>query len=318
MATLLEKKSIAKVKFNKDFIRFNASRDIPLYLLLLPGFLVLLVFCYFPMYGIVIAFQNYSPYKGILGSAFVGLENFRYFLTDEGFWRVFKNTLIISSYFLIFGFPAPIILALALNEVKNLSFKRISQTISYLPYFVSWVVVASLAISILSPESGLLNYFLKNIFGITPKYFLGESKYFRSVLTITAIWKDIGISSVYYLATLSAIDPQLYEAAEIDGANAFQKVIYISIPSLRFIAIILLLLQVGNVLNVSFEQVFLLSTPLVYDVGDVISTYTYRMGINQAQFSKTTAIGLSQSIISFGLVYSANKLSKKVTGWSMW
>jgi len=299
-------------------LRFRASRDLPLYLLLLPGFVVLLVFCYIPMYGVIIAFQNYSPFKGILNSEWTGFANFVFFLTNPAFFKVFRNTLIISSYFIIFAFPAPIILALCLNEIGNMAFKRVTQTISYLPYFVSWVVVASLAINILSPESGLVNLFLHSVFGVEPIYFLGDSSYFRGVLTVSAIWKDIGIRSVYYLATLATVDPQLYEAAEIDGANIFMKTWYVSIPSLRHIAIILLLLQIGNVLNVSFEQVFLLSTPLVMDVGDVISTYTYRMGIAQAQFSKTTAVGLTQSVINFALIFSANRLSRKLAGWSMW
>ena len=299
-------------------LQFRASRDIPIYLLLLPGFLLVLVFCYFPMYGVIIAFENYSPYKGIFGSPFVGFEHFLFFLTDEGFWEVFRNTVIISLYYLIFSFPAPIIFALSLNEIHVSMLKRITQTISYLPYFVSWVVVSSLAINILSPESGLVNLFLNQVFGMEPQYFLGESRFFRGVLTVTAVWKDIGINSVYYLATLSTVDPQLYEAAEIDGANLFQKIRFISVPSLRYIATILFLLQIGNVLNVNFEQVFLLSTPLVYDVGDVISTYTYRLGIAQAQFSKTTAIGLTQSVINFALVYTANAASRKWAGWSMW
>lgn len=305
-------------KLNLVKMKFSPKRDIPLYLLILPGFLIILVFAYIPMYGISLSFVDFNPYKGILSSPFVGLKHFVFFLSDPDFWKVFRNTVMTSLFMLIFAYPAPIILALALNEVKNIFFKRIAQTISYLPYFVSWVVVASIVISILAPETGLVNQMLTNVFGVESIYFLGKQEYFRSILVISAIWKDIGINSVYYMATLTGIDPQLYEAAKMDGATRFQQMRYITIPSLRYIAVILLLLQIGSVLNVSFEQVYLLSNPLVYNVGDVISTYTYRIGIENAQFSKTTAIGLTQSLFSFILVFSANKLSKKIAGWSMW
>jgi putative aldouronate transport system permease protein len=310
--------SIQTINNKKKKMKFNPKRDLPLYFLLIPAFMLLFVFTYIPMYGIAIAFKEYSPYKGLLGSEFVGLKNFAFFLKDTKFWRVFRNTVVINSYFLIFGFPAPIILALSLNELKNMKVKKFVQTVSYLPYFVSWVVVSGLVISILSPSSGMVNHFLKNLTGAEPIYFMGEQRYFRTILVLSGIWKDIGMSSVYYLASLSSVDPQLYESATLDGANNFQKIIYISIPSLRYIAIILLILQIGNLFNVGFEQVFLLSNPLVYDVGDVISTYTYRMGVEQAQFSKTTAIGLMQSILNFIMVFNANKISKKIAGWSMW
>lgn len=299
-------------------VRFMPNRDIPIYLTLAPAVLLLLVFHYIPIYGIIIGFKDYSPFKGVIASNWVGFKHFREFLTDPTYWNVMKNTIVINIYSLIFSFPAPILLALLLNEITNMKFKRVVQTISYLPYFISWVVVASLVMSVLSPTTGIVNVALGKIFGLEPTYFMVKIKYFRTILITSGIWKGIGMSSVYYLAAITSIDPTLYEAATIDGAGKLRQTWHITLPGLSPIIVVLLLLQIGSLLSIGFEQVYLLYNPMVYEVADVISTYTYRLGLEQAQFSATTAIGITQSIVNFILLFGANRAAKKVAGWSMW
>ena len=309
---------IKAVKMKKNRRVFKKKRDIPIYILLLPALFLIIIFNYIPMYGIIIAFKNFSPYKGITGSEWRGVENFKYFLLDNNFWRVMKNTIIINFYKIIFGFPMPIIFALSLNELTRTKIKKLVQTLSYLPYFISWVVAAGIFIQILSPAGGIVNILINKIFGIDPIYFLAKKEYFVPIVIISGIWKDFGMGSVYYLATLSTIDPTLYEAAKIDGAGRWKQTVYITLPGIKFIAIVLFIINIGSMVTIGFEQIFLLYNPLVYDVGDVISTYTYRLGIEQTRFSLTTAIGFTQSIVNFVLVYSANKISKKVAGWALW
>ncbi|HHV59715.1 MAG TPA: sugar ABC transporter permease [Clostridiaceae bacterium] len=287
-------------------------------MLLLPGMLLLFVFHYIPLFGVAIAFQNFIPFKGVLGSQWVGLKNFEYFLKDQNFWRVMKNTLEINLLEIVFGFPFPIIFALLLNELWSSKFKKTVQTISYLPHFISWVIAAGIFRSILSPSSGIINVFLKNVLGMQPIHFLSIAGYFRPILIIAGIWKGFGMNAVYYLAALSSIDAQLYEAAKIDGAGKWRQTWHITLPGLKNITIVLLVLQVGSLVTIGFERIFLLYNPLVYEVGDVISTYTYRLGIEQVRFSLTSAIGLTQSVVNFILVYSTNRLAKAVAGWSLW
>jgi putative aldouronate transport system permease protein len=313
--TTIETGSIEKPAKKSTFIK---ERDIPIYLLLLPGLLLLFVFHYIPLNGIIIAFKNYSPFKGIIKSTWAGFDNFIYFLKDENFWKVMRNTVLINVLKLLFGMPVAIIFALCLNELWSLSYKKIVQTVSYLPYFISWVVAAGIVTSILSPSTGLVNVILKKAFNIEPIYFLAKREYFRLIIVLSDIWKQFGMQAVYYIAILASIDPELYEAANIDGAKKLRQIWHITLPSLKSIIIILLIIRVGNMVTIGFEQIFLLYNPLVYDVGDVISTYTYRLGIEQTQYSLTTAIGLTQSVVNFILVFSANKLSKKIAGWSMW
>jgi len=318
LSVAVQNKNTNKNPVHTNKIRFKANRDIPIYLLLSPALILLLVFHYIPIYGISMAFETFSPYKGILGSKWVGLKNFEYFLVDSNFWRVMRNTLVINFYTLILGFPAPLILALLLNEVTKKVYKRVVQTISYLPYFISWVVVSGIIFNILSPQNGVVNVVLHNVFGTQPIHFLGKQEYFRSIIVISGIWKSIGMSSVYYLASLTSIDPQLYEAAKIDGANRWKQTLHVTLPGILPITVVLFILQIGHMVSIGFDQIFLLYNPVVYDVGDVISTYTYRLGLEQMQYSLTTAIGLTQSVVNFILVFSANKLSKKFAGFSMW
>jgi len=299
-------------------LKFNANRDIPVYLLILPAALLLFVFHYLPIYGIVISFQDFSPFKGVLNSNWVGLKNFEHFLADSNFWRVFKNTIIINLLQIIIGFPIPVMFAIFLNELWSNRFKKVVQTVSYLPHFISWVVAASIITSALSPSSGLINKFLEGAFGIEPIYFLAKEEYFRVIIVISNVWKELGMQSVYYIAALASIDTELYEAAKMDGAGKIKQTIHITLPGLRSIIIVLLVLKIGRMVTIGFEQIFLLYNPLVYDVGDVISTYTYRLGIEQTRYSLTSAIGVTQSVVNFILVYAANKAARKIAGWSLW
>jgi len=316
-----DKTNIRSKELNAVYLksrRFKYNRDIPLYLLILPAFLLILVFNYFPMYGVIIAFKDYSPWLGIIKSDWIGFEHFKFFLNDRYFWQVMVNTLRINIFALIFGFPAPIILALLLNEVAVLKFKKFVQTVSYLPYFISWVITAALVYAVLDPNSGILNVFMDKVLGIAPVYFMAQSRYFVAIVIIAGIWKGIGMSSIYYLASLSSIDTELYEAAKIDGAGRIKQTWHITLPGLKTIATVLLVLNLGSMVTIGFENIFLLYNPLVYDVGDVISTYTYRLGLVQMEYSLTSAIGLTQSFVNFFLVVSANYVAKKIGGWGLW
>jgi len=301
------------LKFGK-----RLKMSVPVYILLLPAVVLLIVFHYMPIYGIIISFKDFSPFKGIWGSPWVGFKHFEYFFNDANFWRVMRNTVIINFYQLIFGFPFPLIFALLINELWFNKYKKFIQTVSYLPHFISWVVVAGMVTTILSPSTGMINGALEKIFGIEPIYFLGTERYFRAIIVISGIWKSFGMSSVYYIAALSSIDTELYEAASIDGAGRLRQTWHITLPGLRNIVIVLLVLNMGSMISIGFEQIFLLYNPIVYDVGDVISTYVYRMGIERTQFSLTSAIGLSQSAVNFILVYTANRVARKIAGWSLW
>lgn len=287
------------------------------YIMLIPGILFFLVFCYGPMYGMVIAFQDYYPMKGISGSAFVGLKHFRALLTNPFFGSVFKNTLIISFYKLLICFPAPIILCLILNEIRCEGYKKVVQSLSYLPHFVSWVVVSGIFIEFLSPSRGPINILLKNM-GLEPIFFIADPKYFRGVLVCSDLWKSVGWGSIVYLAAVTGVDPALYEAAQIDGAGRFKRIIHITIPALVPIFTVMFIMESGKVLNDSFQQVYNFLTPTTYGVGDVISTFVYRMGIQNMQYSFTTAVDLFKNVISFALVMLTNFIARKTSDYALW
>ncbi len=290
-----------------------------LYLLILPSFALLFAFNYVPLYGILISFQSYNVFGGIRKSPFVGLANYAKFLSDPGFWRVMRNTLVLNFYDLVFGFTAPIVFALLLNEIHRLRFKKTVQVISYLPNFVSWVVVFGIMHSVLSPDSnGLLNFFVVSLFHREPIYFLAEERYFRGILVAVNIWKTVGYQAILYFAALAGIDPTLYEAASIDGANRVRQVRHITLPSLVPIILVLFLLTMSNIFTIGFERVFLFYNPLVYDVGDVISTYIYRVGLFGGQYSLTTAIGFVQGILGFSLLFFSNRAAKRITGMGLY
>ncbi|MBT9779874.1 ABC transporter permease subunit [Clostridium sp. MCC353] len=285
--------------------------------MLIPGLLFFLVFCYGPMYGLIIAFQDYYPLKGVSGSAFVGLKHFKALFSDPFFLSVLKNTIVISLYKLVICFPAPIILCLALNEIKSVRFKKVAQSISYLPHFISWVVVSGIIIEFLSPSRGPINILLQNM-GIEPIFFVAEPKCFRGVLVLSDLWKSIGWGSIVYLAAVTSVDPTLYEAAEMDGAGRIKKIIHVTLPALAPIITVMFIMESGKILNDSFEQVYNFLTPSTYAVGDVISTFVYRMGIQKMQYSFTTAVDLFKNGISFMLVVLTNYIARKTNDYALW
>lgn len=280
-----------------------------LYVLLLPAILYYAVFHYAPMYGATLAFKDFSIVKGIIGSDWVGLKHFEYLFSLDKFWQVIWNTIIISLYRLIFGFPLPIIVALLLNEVRIALFKRTVQTVIYLPHFISWVILGGLMINFLAIDNGVVNNMIRSFDG-TPIGFMSDDRYFRGTLVFSMIWKEFGWNTIIYMAALAGVNPQLYEAAMIDGANRWQRLLRITLPCIRGTIVILLILRIGHVMEAGFEQILVLYHPLVYNVADIIDTYVYRIGLLQGKFSLATAIGLFKSAINFILLVIANKLAR--------
>lgn len=287
-----------------------------LVLIALPGILHFLIFKYIPLGGNIIAFQEYNLFKGIMNSDFVGLKHFITMFTYEEFFNILRNTMLLSFYSIVFGFPAPLLLALLLNEVRQMWFKRPIQTLLYLPHFLSWVIVGGIFINLLD-VSGVVNQLLVWLGG-TPIDFLANPNFFRPLVVSISIWKEVGWGTIIYLAALAGINPHLYEAAMVDGAGRWRQMWSITIPALMPAIIILFLLRIGNVLEANVEQVLIFINPLNRSVGEVIDTYVYRVGLLGAQFSFSTAIGLFQSIIGLSLVMFLNQLSKKTTGESIY
>ncbi len=289
------------------------------YIFLIPAFIWFLVFCYYPMYGVLLAFKNFKFSKGILGSPWVGMFYFKQFLNDTYFWKILKNTVAISLLKMICGFPMPIILALLLNEVRHPRFKKTIQTLSYLPHFVSWVVVISLAEKILSPYNGMLNEFRSFLDpNAEAIYFLGEKKYFYFLVVILDIWKGVGWGSIIYLAAMAGIDPTLYEVAELDGASRFQKCMHVTLPGIAPTICILLIMNMGGILNAGFDQIILMQKAANLEVSEVLDTYVLKKGLLGGQFGYSTAIGLFKSVISMFFVVGVNAISRKVGEVSLW
>jgi putative aldouronate transport system permease protein len=288
-----------------------------LYLMLLPGLAWYIIYRYLPMAGVMIAFKKYSFSQGIFGSPWIGLKNFQMLFQMRDFFLIVRNTVVISLYNLVFGFPFPVLIALLLNELYSKLFKRVIQTVIYLPHFLSWVVFGGIIIQLLSPNNGMISNLIRALGG-EPVFFMARSEYFRGIIVITDIIKEAGWGAIIYLAALAGIDMEQYEAAIIDGAGRFQKLVHITLPGIANTIIIMLILRVGKILDVGFDQVYILSTPSVYDVGDVISTYIYRIGIVNMQFGLTTAIGLFQSAIGAALIIATNAIARKYSDVSMW
>ena len=288
-----------------------------LYLLILPVIVYYFIFYYIPMYGLIIAFKDFNAFKGIIGSPWAGFKHFKAFFESPFAYRLIRNTLAINIYDLVVGFPAPIILALLINEVKSNRFKRSVQTIVYMPHFISVVVICGMIISFLSPSTGIINHFIKTLGG-EPIHFLAEPKWFRTIYVLSGVWQSAGWGSIIYLAALSGIDISLYEAATVDGANRWQKLIYVTLPGILPTIIIMLILRMGKMFTVGFEKIMLLYSPLTYDTADVISTYVYRKGILDANYSYTTAIGLFNSAINFVMLVLFNKFSRRISETSLW
>ncbi|SER35411.1 putative aldouronate transport system permease protein [Gracilibacillus ureilyticus] len=306
--TLAGKKSNNQQLINSRLVK-NIRKHWVLYLMILPGIIYYIIFKYIPLMGSVIAFQDYQIFKGILASPWVGFENFRFLYNYEDFHEVLRNTALIAFYQLIFQFPAPIILALLFNEIRILIVKKTVQSLFYLPHFLSWVVVGGIVFELLANQ-GIVNA-IREMFGYAPILFMQEESYFRSIVVISGIWKEVGWGTIIYLAAITAINPSLYEAAVIDGANRFKQTLYITLPLMLPTITVLFLLNIGNFLELGFDQIYNLLTPMTYSVGDIIETYVYRAGVLQGQYSLTTAIGLFQSVIGFVLLWIFNRLARK-------
>lgn len=288
-----------------------------MYLLLLPSIIFVFIFSYIPMYGILIAFQDFDPYIGFLKSPWVGFEHFTDFFQSVVFWKLIRNTLVISITNLVVGFPTPIILALLINELRSRMFKKAVQTISYLPYFVSTVVVVGMVVQFTTPSTGIINQIIK-AFGGDPINFMAEPAWFVPLYTLSGLWQYIGWSSIIYIAALSGIDPTLYEAAIMDGASRLKQMVHISIPSIMPTIIIMFIFAIGSLLSVSYEKIILMYRPITYDTADVINTYIYRTGVLGGQYSASTAIGLFQTVINCLLLVGSNYISRKTTETSLW
>lgn len=292
-------------------------RDWDLYLLLLPGVIWLLVFAYKPMLGLRMAFYDYSVWRGFSGSEFIGFENFITFVNSADFTRVVKNTLMLSVWQLLICFPAPILLAICITEMKNKVIGKITQMATFLPYFVSVVVVCGLVTNFLSPSNGIINLIL-NRFGFDSIYFLVLPQYFRGIYTTMTLWQTAGFNAIVYIAAIVGINPQLYEAARVDGANKLQRILHITIPSIMPTVVTMLVLTIGQMVKIGYEAILLLYEPTTYATADVIATYAYRIGIGQSNYGLSTAISLFEGVIALIMVVLANKISKKVTDNSIW
>ncbi|MEG0693359.1 MAG: ABC transporter permease subunit [Oscillospiraceae bacterium] len=305
----------------KKKMSVQAKKDnLILYAILSPVLIFLIIFCYIPMYGIVIAFQNYTPGNSFFAFddsvRWVGLKHFTDFISSEYFWRLIKNTVVLNGLQLILGFLVPIIFVLILNEVKNTKYKKLVQTTSYLPHFISTVVVASMVMTALS-SSGMINQMLM-IFGVEPISYNTDPKVFPWVYVITNIWQNFGWNGILYMAAISGIDPEIYEAAKVDGANRWMQMRYITLPSIKGTMFILLIFAIGGLLGSNTEFILAMYNPAIYETADVVGTYVYRMGIKGGQFSQTTAIGLFMQVINFALLYITNTVSRKLEGYSLW
>nr|WP_307556062.1 ABC transporter permease subunit [Paenibacillus sp. V4I5] len=290
-----------------------------LYLLMLPGVLYYIIFKYVPMYGIIIAFQDYSIGKGILGSKFVGLKHFiEFFYVNPDSWKLIRNTVMLNVYDLLFHFPAPIILAILFHELKNKTFKRIVQSISYMPHFLSTVVIAGILVTFLSPQTGIINFILVKMSGMEPILFLGLPNWFRTIYVSSEVWQKIGWGTILYLAAIAGIDPTLYEAAKMDGANRYQQMRHITFVGMVPVMIILFVLTLGHFMETGFQKILLLYNSMNYETSDVINTFVYRRGILDADFSFATAVGLFQSVIGLILVIAANRIARKYSETSLW
>ena len=295
-------------------IKKEVKHSWPMYVMLLPAIILALIFCYAPMGGLVMAFQNYKPWLGITGSEFVGLDNFKQIFEFKESYQAIINTFIIAVSKMVLGLIFPIIVALLLNEVRNMGLKKGIQTLVYLPHFLSWVTVAGMLRDILGMD-GIVNMFLQKVFGMDPIFFLGNAGMFRQIVVISDLWKGFGFGMIVYLAAISNIDQSLYEAAQIDGAGRWKQTLYVTIPCILPMVIVMATLSLGNVLNAGFDQIFNLYSPLTYSTGDIIDTYVYRQSLVNGQYSFGTAVGLFKSGVSLFLTAVAYKLAYKFAGY---
>lgn len=294
-------------------LRAQLRKELPFHLMLLPAVIIVFIFKYIPMAGLSIAFQNYSPLYGLFEQEWVGLENFEYIFSMSTFPRVIYNTLFIAVLKIAAGIIIPVTFALLLNEVRCNAYKRVLQTIVYLPHFISWVALAGIFLDVLSMD-GIVNTMLRNL-GMQPIYFLGDEKVFPYTMVVTDAWKSFGWNTIVYLAAITGVDAGLYEAAYLDGAGRFRQTLHVTIPTIMPIVMLMTILSIGNVLRAGFDQIFNLYSPLVYSTGDIIDTFVYRLGILSVQFGPATAVGLFQSLVSFVLIMTGYWLADKVAGY---
>jgi len=317
-----QKKPMSTLKLSASFaawgnmVKDDWKKHYPLYLMLIPVILFYIVWMYLPMYGIQVAFRDFVPRRGISGSPWVGFDNFENFFRSVFAWRVIRNTFLLSFYSMLWGFPIPIIFAIMLNEVINKGFKRSIQTISYMPFFISLVVVSGILLDF-SATTGVFGE-LQRLLGRTPVNLMGDPRLFRSMFIASDIWQNTGFNSIIFLAALSAVNPELFEAAKIDGANRLRQIWHISLPGILPTITILLVLRIGSLMSVSFERVLLLQNGLTMEVSDVISTFVYRRGLIEFDFGLATAVGLFNSVINFAFLIAANRFANKVTGTGLW
>lgn len=305
------------VQNKKENVLNKIAKDWDLYLLLLPGFVWYLMFCYKPMAGLITAFYDYNVFKGLAGSTFVGFANFSEFINGPDFVRTIKNTLMIALWQIFICFPLPIVLAIAVTEMKNRFIRKLTQTATFLPYFISVVVVCGMVINFLSPSTGIVNLIIKKL-GFTPVYFMVEPKYFRLIYTMMTLWQTAGFNAIVYIAAIMGIDSQLYEAAIVDGANKWKRIVHITVPGILPTVITMFIMNIGKMVKVGYESILLLYQPTTYPVADVISTYSYRIGIENGDYGLATAAGLFEAVVALILVSVANKISKRVTENSLW
>ena len=278
--------------------RGRFRKELPFHLMLLPGVILVFIFMYIPLSGLIIAFQKFVPAKGLFGNQkWIGWDNFIYLYHLPGAISALQNTVIIAFWKIILHLAIPITVSILLNEVRHTGFRRVSQTLIYLPHFLSWIILGGILIDILSPSGGIVNRFL-GLFGVEPIFFLGSNDHFRFTLIATDVWKEFGFNTIIYLAAITNIDPNQYEAATIDGANRFQRMLYITLPNMRMIIVLMMVLSLGNVLNAGFDQVFNLYSKQVYSTGDILDTFIYRIGLLDAQFGVATAMGMFKSVVS--------------------
>ncbi|MNW38206.1 putative multiple-sugar transport system permease YteP [compost metagenome] len=295
----------------------QVKRDYELYLFLLPIIIIYLVFKYYPMYGIQIAFKDFSPSRGIWGSEWVGFKHFIDFFDSYNFWTIMTNTLTLSALSLVFSFPAPIIIAIMLNQMLAKRYKKIVQTVIYAPHFISTVVLVGMLNVFLSPNSGIVNHII-TWFGGDPIMFLADEGWFRPLYILSGVWQETGFATIIYLAALAGVNPELHEAAIMDGASKWKRVMHVDIPSILPTIVILLILALGNIMGIGFEKAFLMQNDLNYATSNIIPTYVYEIGIQKAQYSFSTAIGLFNSVVNIILIITVNRIAKKLTETSLW
>ena len=305
------------VKEQLVWLADHFKREWQIYLMLAPMIIWFVVFLYKPMYGLQIAFKDYSIFRGIEASPWVGMEHFNDLFGNSQFLRAIKNTFLISFYSLIFGFPVPILLALMFNEIINAVFKRSAQTIVYLPHFISTVIIAGIVITAFSPSAGIVNTVL-SWFGVEPVYFLTKAEWFRPIFIGSGIWQEAGFSSIIFLAAIAGVNPSLYESAVVDGASRWQMMWKITLPSILPTIIIMLIIRIGNLMEVGFELIILLYQPATYETSDVINTFIYRQGLQSGQYDLAAAAGFFNAVVAFVLVMAANSISKRFSRTSLW